>query len=161
MELVATTGAGSGEGGAAGGPRPSQLTSETDTLPSLRENDADTLPSDDNVFESPSSTLETQAQVATVSMATGFMAHVCARTVVRVAIESRAVLNGFRSKLLTEKAAQSTANQRAPLLPHPMRTRRPVSQETPARRQSGCLATVTNQSALPVMEMVRSSQVNM
>ena len=47
------------------GPRPSQLGSETDTLPSVREQEHDdnTSPSDDNVFESPPSTLETRVQV--------------------------------------------------------------------------------------------------
>ena len=52
-----------------GGPRPAQLVSEADTLPSLREQEHDdddnnTSPSDDNVFESPAATLETRAQVS-------------------------------------------------------------------------------------------------
>ena len=52
-----------------GGPRPAQLVSEADTLPSLREQEQDdddnnTSPSDDNVFESPAATLETRAQVS-------------------------------------------------------------------------------------------------
>ena len=52
-----------------GGPRPAQLVSEADTLPSLREQEQDdddnnTSPSDDNVFESPGATLETRAQVS-------------------------------------------------------------------------------------------------
>ncbi len=61
----------------------SQITSETDTLPSVREQDDgnNTSPSDDNVFESPSSTLETRAQVLNKLLCAGlqlaFDGHSC------------------------------------------------------------------------------------